>query len=56
MRKDPDTFVVNEWLEALLRCRDEQPRRYQREVSEGTRRQVELYAERKAAHSRRKAA
>lgn len=49
-------FTRNEWLEALLRCRDEQPRRYEREVSKGTRRQVERYAELKAAHERRQAA
>lgn len=51
-----DDFAVDEWLEALLRCREEQPRRYAREVSPGLQVKVERYAAQKRAHTRRKAA
>ena len=54
--KREGAFTVNEWLETLLRIRNTQPRRYRREVSAGTRKQVELYAARRAEHLRRKAA
>jgi hypothetical protein len=54
--KDAEPFRADERLEALLRCRDEQPRRYTRELSEGTRRQVELYTERKERAELKKAA
>jgi hypothetical protein len=50
------SFKVDEWLEALLRCRDEQPRRYAREVSPGLQVKVERYAAQKRAHTERKAA
>lgn len=56
MKRDVEPFRPNEWLETLLRIRDDQPRRYMRELSEGTRRQVEVYAERKALAARKKAA
>lgn len=56
MRQTRDGFAVNEWLEALIRCRDEQPRRYAREVSAGLQVTVERYAELKAAHELREAA
>lgn len=46
-------FQVNEWLEALIRCRDEQPRRYAREVSAGTQVQVSRYEEQKREHAER---
>jgi hypothetical protein len=49
-------FIINEWLEALLRCRDEQPRRFAREVSLGLQTKVRLYAERKARATLKKAA
>jgi hypothetical protein len=37
-------FAVDEWLEALLRCRNEQPQRYAREVSPGLQAKVDRYA------------
>lgn len=49
-------FTVDEWLEALLRCREEQPRRYAREVSSGLQVTVDRYAKLKPAHHRVKAA
>lgn len=49
-------FTVDEWLEVLLRCRDEQPRRYSREVSAGLKVTVERYAAQKSEQSRRQAA
>jgi hypothetical protein len=49
-------FAVDEWLEALLRCRNEQPKRYSREVSAGLKVTVERYAARKSEQSRRQAA
>lgn len=56
MKTDAETFRADERLETLMRVRAEQPRRYVRELSEGTRRQVEVYAERKARETRKKAA
>lgn len=41
-----DYFQVNEWLETLLRIRDDQPRRFSK-FSEGLKRQVNDYAQRK---------
>lgn len=40
-------FTRNEFFETLLRIRRDEPRRFEREVSAGTRRRVELYEERK---------
>lgn len=54
MKAEP--FKPDEWLETLLRIRDDQPRRYAREVSAGLKVTVERYAERKAQATRRKAA
>lgn len=45
---DPE-FRPDEYMELLLRIRQDQPRRYVREVSAGQRRRVELYEERRAA-------
>ncbi len=41
------TFERNEWLETLLRMKQEQPRRYKSHVSDGLNSQVEEYARRK---------
>ena len=49
-------FAPNEFYEALLRCRDEQPRRYAREVSPGLRVAVERYERKKLESSARRAA
>lgn len=49
-------FRPNEWLEALIRCREGQPHRYAREVAEGTRARVEAYEREKRERSRRAAA
>ena len=51
-----ETFTRNEWLETLIRIRDEQPRRYSREVSAGTRARVEAYERLKREQSRKVAA
>lgn len=47
MKPADDTFAVNEFYEALLRCRDEQARRYMREVAPGLRVAVENYERRR---------
>jgi hypothetical protein len=56
MLKEVSGYTVNEWLEVLLRIRDEQPQRYEREVSEGLKVTVENYAALKLAQGRRRAA
>jgi hypothetical protein len=56
MMKSADSFTVNEWLETLIRVRDDEPERYVREVSPGLQVTVEKYAELKARHERKKAA
>ena len=56
MKPTNDIFASNEFYEALLRCRDEQPRRYAREVSPGLRIAVENYERRKSEARRKKAA
>ncbi len=40
-------FERSEFFETLLRIQRDEPRRYEREVSAGTRRRVELYEDRK---------
>lgn len=56
MKPADDTFAANEFFEALLRCRDEQPRRYAREVSPGLRAAVERYEQRRREAQRKRAA
>jgi hypothetical protein len=56
-----EAIAPNEYFETLLRIRRDQPRRFEREVSAGTQRRVQLYQETKARSSggmgvRRKAA
>ena len=51
-----ERFTTNEFYEALLRCRDEQPRRYEREVSKGMRVAVENYERRKPERGKEQAA
>lgn len=45
----------NEFYETLLRIKRDQPRRYQLNVGAGTRRRVEIYAERKMLASKKAA-
>ena len=47
-RQAEPAFRPDEFLETLLRIKQDQPRRYARDVSAGQRRRVELYEERKA--------
>lgn len=52
---EPSGFVRNEWLETLSRIRQDQPKRYAREVSAGLQVTVGKYEQTKAAHERRPA-
>src|ERR1700759_4997514 len=56
MKPTNDIFASNEFYEALLRCRDEQPLRYEREVSKGLLVAVENYEGREVKGQRRRAA
>ena len=47
-RQAEPAFRPDEFLETLLRIRRDQPRRYEREVSPGQQRRIELYEEWKA--------
>jgi hypothetical protein len=47
-RQSEPEFRPNEFFDTLLRIKRDQPRRYAREVSAGTRRRLELYEEEKA--------
>jgi hypothetical protein len=56
MLKPSRGFTVNEWLETLIRVRDDEPVRYAREVSPGLQVTVKRYAELKAEAMLKKAA
>lgn len=56
MKPMNDRFAISEFFEALLMCREEQPRRYEREVSPGLRAAAESYERRKREAQRKRAA
>lgn len=50
MLREESGFVVNEWLEVLLRVKHDQPRRYERETSAGLKVTVANYERLKSEH------